>query len=84
MSTDTTRPAHPGEITFVDPDGSSRVKPAADVPDTIAWAADADGQPTPVTRVVASMRGQQRLIRSYGADGALLSSTVQQRPRPRR
>ncbi|GEM_PF-3110915 len=39
--------------------------------------------PTPVTRVLASMRGEQRLIRSHGADGALLSSTVQHRPQPR-
>jgi hypothetical protein len=83
MSTDTTRSAHPGEITFVDPDGSSRVRSAADVPDTIAWAEGPDGQPRPVTRIEASMRGQQRLIRSFGADGALLASTVQQRPSPR-
>ncbi len=76
-----TRTAHPGTITFVDPDGGSRERSVSDVPETIAWSTGPDGTATPVTRVVASMRGEQRLIRSYGADGALLSSTVQHRPR---
>jgi hypothetical protein len=72
---------HPGTILFEDADtGTTHTRTVDAVPERIAWA-DVEGGREPVVRVVSTMRGQQRTIRSYGADGALLSSTVQ---RPRR
>lgn len=47
---------------------------SAEVPATIAFV---DG--VPVVRVVAQMRGEDREICSYGANGALLSTTMQRR-----
>jgi hypothetical protein len=68
---------HPGQIVFVDETaGTERTRPVAEVPESIAWA-EVDGERIPVTRVVARVAKTQRVIRSYGADGELLSSTVQ-------
>lgn len=69
-------PVHPGTITFVD-DTSERVEQASDVPESIRFAMNRDGVLVPVVRVVAIGAGDQRTIREYGADGALLRSTVQ-------
>jgi len=63
-------------ITFVD-ETSERVEQAADVPESIRFATNRDGALVPVVRVVAVTAGDQRTIREYGADGALLRSTVQ-------
>jgi len=68
---------HPGTVLFVDEvAGTEHSRPASDLPETIAWAV-VDGVRVPVTRVVARMAGTSRVLRSYGADGRLLSSTVQ-------
>lgn len=73
------RASHPGEIVFVDETaGSERTEPAANVPDEVAFAV-VDGEPIPVVRVVAVTHGDKREIRSYGADGALLATTLQLR-----
>ncbi len=73
-----TRPAHPGTIVFVDAEtGTERSEPAAQVPESIAFA-QVDGQAIPVVRVVAAVEGPHRTIRSYGIDGRLLSTTYQQ------
>ncbi|MEL6349927.1 MAG: hypothetical protein AAFV53_42890 [Myxococcota bacterium] len=75
--------AHPGTIVFVDEtNGTERARPAAEVPDTVAWAT-VDGEKRAVVRVIAVTAGQQRTLRSYGTDGRLLSSTVQVRRPPR-
>jgi hypothetical protein len=72
----TTTP-HPGSIEFVDETLQSTEVVAADsVPDSIAWYNDGHGR-RPVVRVVAHMRGDQRILRSYGANGALLQTTIQ-------
>jgi hypothetical protein len=65
---------HPGTIEFVDGRTGevTRTERAEDVPDAIAFA---DG--TPVTRIVVLEAGDQREIRSYGADGEFLSATYQ-------
>lgn len=67
---------HPGSITFVD-EGSERVERASEVPESLRFATCRDGALVPVVRVVAVHAGDQRTIREYGADGALLRSTVQ-------
>ncbi len=54
--------------------GTVQERPADEVPDTVAWV---DG--IAVVRVVAEDRGDERVLRSYGADGALLQSTVMRR-----
>lgn len=63
-------------IEFVDPDGGVQALPAAAVPPEIAAV---DG--VPVARVVARMRGDEREIQSFAADGRLLATTLQRRPR---
>lgn len=63
-------------IEFVNPDGSSTSLPAAAVPPEIAVV---DG--VPVARVVARMRGDEREIQSFAADGRLLATTLQRRQR---
>ena len=72
--------AHPGVITFVDEDQGTESQVSADsVPEGIAFVWSPEGS-VPVVRVVSHLRGAQRVIRSYGADGALLESTVQAPP----
>jgi hypothetical protein len=72
----TTTP-HPGNIEFVDETlQSTEVVAAESVPDSIAWYNDGHDL-RPVVRVVAHMRGNQRIIRSYGVNGALLQTTTQ-------
>lgn len=63
-------------IEFVDPDGGVLTFPAGAVPPEIAVV-----EGVPVTRVVARMRGDEREIQSFAADGRLLSTTLQRRPR---
>jgi len=71
--------AHPGHIVFEDTDrGTSNTRSADTVPEGVAWAT-VDGEQCPVVRVVATTRGRKRTLRSYGIDGALLTSTVQVR-----
>jgi hypothetical protein len=65
-------PKHPGTIEMVDEDADTRRSvEAASAPETVAFV---DG--TPVVRIVKSTRGEEIFIRSYGVDGALLSTTV--------
>lgn len=74
------RPPHPGAIVMVnDWEHTERTVPVAEVPESIAYARVGDAW-VPVTRVVATLQGDTRTLRSYGADGALLSSTIQVRP----
>jgi hypothetical protein len=68
---------HPGTITYVDADAKTeKVLPVAQVPEPLRFAS-LDGAPVPVVRVVAQLRGEERLIREYGPEGQLLRSTVQ-------
>ncbi|MES2642656.1 MAG: hypothetical protein V4850_24445 [Myxococcota bacterium] len=67
---------HPGTVTFLDPDGSTREQNAADLPPTIAWYTAADGTRTPCVRVEASRRGTALEIKRFAADGALLDTTI--------
>ena len=66
---------HPGTITFVDIDGSEKVRPASEVPDSIAWVR-VGGTRVPVVRVVRTGSKQRFEIVSYGPDGAELERTV--------
>lgn len=52
--------------------GTVEEKDASEVPTTIAFVGG-----VPVVRVVAEPYGEQRIIRSYDASGALLESTYQ-------
>lgn len=71
-------PPHPGTITFVDgaTGKTTRVAKASEVPDEIKFVETERGL-VPVTKIVASVHGNQRTIRQYGPDGQLLESTVQ-------
>lgn len=64
---------HPGTITIVDEDARTEKKVAAsEVPESIAFIGD-----VPVVRVVSRKRSDDaREVMSYGADGALLQSTL--------
>lgn len=76
-------PAHPGTVVFVDLDaGTSREESAASLPDTIAWV-QVGAERVAVTRVESRKRGESREILKYGADGALLETTISAPPRPR-
>ena len=72
-------PEHPGEIEYVDEATGEvfRRVPAAEVPESIAFAPGPDGTPQPVTRITFLTVGDRREIRQYGADGAVLQSTYQ-------
>jgi hypothetical protein len=63
---------HPGAIVLVDEDkGTKKTAQAKDVPPSVAFVNE-----VPVVRVVARRLGEEREVQSYGADGALLSSTL--------
>lgn len=64
---------HPGYITIVDDDAHTEKRvAAADVPETVAFIGD-----DAVVRVVSHKRSDgAREVLSYGADGALLQSTL--------
>lgn len=66
------RPAHPGTVTFVGPDGVARVEKAEHLPDWLKFAPAADGTPVPVVKVVRLAGDRSASIRSFGADGRLL------------
>lgn len=70
---------HPGTIVFVE-EGSAteKVVAAADVPEAVAFVRQGDKR-IPVVRVEAKMLGDQRVITSYGADGARLTATYQRK-----
>jgi hypothetical protein len=68
-------PTHPGTIRFVDEtNATEREEAASAVPASVAFAT-VNGEKVPVVKVVLSGAGDRREIRSYGADGALLSTT---------
>lgn len=63
---------HPGQIEMVDEEtGKRHAVAAASAPPEVAFVG---GQA--VVRIVKSRRGSEVLLRSFGADGALLSTTV--------
>ena len=70
---------HPGTIEFVDGTTGqvTREERAEDVPESIRFAGGSDGELRPVTRIVITESGDQREIRSYGADGEFLTVTYQ-------
>ncbi len=67
---------HPGTITFVESGKADEVLSVDAVPESVAFAGEGDAA-VPVVRVVAQLAGQKRIIRSYGADGALLNTTYE-------
>lgn len=72
---------HPGTIRFTDHvDEREWTKEAAEVPQVIAWK-DLDGVWHAVTRVDITGSAQRREIKSFGAQGEFLSTTVQSPPR---
>ncbi|MEL6349928.1 MAG: hypothetical protein AAFV53_42895 [Myxococcota bacterium] len=73
--------AHPGEITFIDHGtGETKIRDAAEVPETIAWAT-VGGERVAVVRVESRVMGDRREIQRYTADGTMVDSTVST-PRP--
>jgi hypothetical protein len=73
-------PVHPGTIVFVDADSSSeRVSVASSVPELARFAPNAQGELTPIVRVVARRAGDKRIIQEFGPSGEMLRSTVQVR-----
>jgi hypothetical protein len=73
-------PKHPGRVLFVDGNTQEVIREAdaAELPPSIAFV-ELDGRLEPVVRIVSYTTDSQRIIRQYGADGALLLSTVQLR-----
>lgn len=65
---------HPGTITFVEKGKPDEVLSVEEVPETVAFYEEGPRR-VPVVRVVAELVGTKRVIRSYGADGALLTTT---------
>ena len=71
---------HPGEIAYEDMIESRKwTRDAAEVPQTVAWVRDGESW-APVMRIVSSGVPGRRRIDKFGADGALLESTVQAPP----
>ena len=63
---------HPGTIVLVDEDAhTEKTVRAVEVPESVAFV---DG--APVVRVVSRKRGDDRELLAYGADGALLQTTI--------
>jgi hypothetical protein len=63
---------HPGMVEFVDDaEKTTKQESASTVPASIAFV---DG--VAVVKIIHSKRGDEHIIRSYGADGKLLQSTV--------
>lgn len=76
--------AHPGTITFLDPDGSTREKTPADVPEGIAWVRTGEVY-EPVVKIEArAVNGNVREIISYGVDDRVLERTTRAPAPPRR
>lgn len=72
-----TRPAHPGQITFVDETAKTeQTLPVAQVPEAVAWGT-LNGEPVAIVKVVAVTFGPRRELHSYSADGKLVSTTMQ-------
>ncbi len=72
--------AHPGQIVFLDPDGSERSKTPDQVPEGIAWVKVGELW-EPVVRVVATgAEGKVRHITSYGVDGQQLERVTASPP----
>lgn len=68
---------HPGTIVFVEVGSpEEKVMKVTEVPESVAFV-KLNGAKVPVVRVVAQVVGAQRIIVSYGADGARLSATYQ-------
>jgi hypothetical protein len=64
---------HPGSVTVVGPDGSETVQPADAFPDWVKFARGSDGHPVPVVLIARVRTGFGFTLRSYGADGRLLT-----------
>jgi hypothetical protein len=73
------RLTHPGHITFCQV-GSDKedVVTFTEVPESVAFARDGENL-VPVVRVEALTAGDRREIKSYSAEGKLLSTTYQRR-----
>lgn len=74
---------HPGEVQFLDPDGSTRVQKAAELPQGIAWVKLGELW-EPVVRVEAiEVGGRVQSITKFGVDGRALERVTPPPPRPR-
>jgi hypothetical protein len=63
---------HPGTVELVDEErGTTKSMAVKDVPPQLAFV---DGRP--VVKVIRSKRGTETVLRCYGEDGTLLSTTV--------
>ncbi len=71
---------HPGEIVFIDGNTGNIVsrEDARQLPEALVFAETAGGK-VPIVKVVAHTHGDRREIMEYGADGALLRTTMQRR-----
>lgn len=75
---------HPGEIRHIDKvDGREWSRAAADVPQSIAWCHTGEMW-VAVTRIESTGTPTRRRITMFGADGAMLETTIQGPPPPQR
>lgn len=73
---------HPGTIVFVDEAaGTEEARPAAEVPESVAWA-ELEGERVPVVRVVRKQAGQRVELVHYGPGGQVVQRTVGHSPAP--
>ena len=78
------KPEHPGTIVFVDGNaGTEETRDATAVPEGIRFART-DGGWVPVVRVVKDRSGDRVEIKSYDAEGRLVSTTIGHTGKPAR
>ncbi len=72
------QPTHPGFIEYFEEDRPVDRLPIAQVPKELQFAQTPEGL-LPVVKVVAHIRGDERIIREYAPGEKLVRSTVQRR-----
>lgn len=80
-----TTPTHPGKVVYLD-GNTNKVTTTLDVsqvPEGLRFV-DTDKGKVPVVKVVAFTSGNQRIIKEYGPNDAMLRSTVQMDTTPPR
>ncbi len=77
MFTDFTTPpntiTHPGRVTVVAPDGTETVQTADTLPQWVAFSRNREGSLVPVVLIARVKSGTGFTLRSYSADGRLVS-----------
>lgn len=71
-------PVHPGKIVYMDGNTQqvTTTLDVASVPEGLRFI-ETDKGPVPVVKVVAFTSGNQRIVKEYGPNDAMLRSTIQ-------